>query len=88
MLQRILPLPTARFCGNEKITPNLSCGSFSVIIGGLAAQVTILAIGLIASTFDMTINLSYESVLPVLLVEALIVSLTVLYLALKRIFAK
>lgn len=61
---------------------------FSVIIGGLAAQVTILAIGLIASTFDMTINLSYESVLPVLLVEALIVSLTVLYLALKRIFAK
>lgn len=61
---------------------------FSVIIGGLAVQVTILAIGLIASTFDMTINLSYESVLPVLLVEALIVSLTVLYLALKRIFAK
>lgn len=61
---------------------------FSVLIGGLAAQITIFGIIWTASTFDMTINLSYESALPILLLEALIISLAVLYLALKRIFTQ
>ncbi len=59
----------------------------SLIIGLISAQATILIVGLVVNVLDITLSVSYESVIPFLLIESLIVFWLCMKFFLKRFSA-